>query len=361
MLTILLSLSLAACRSDRPCPDPAAVPADEHADTIEALRPPLRDVPVIAVVAASEGTETTDFLIPYAVLSRAGGAVVIAVATEPGPVELMPALTVEIPVSIASFERTYPDGADYVVVPALHHPDNKDVAAFVTSQHALGATVVGVCSGARVLALAGLLADRDGTGHWYDRRWLERHEPSYRWVSDRRYVVRDGVATTTGVTASMPASLALVEAIAGEDRARAVADELGAEEWSGGHDSDAFASGGGFVGIVVRNELSVWNNGAIGIPVADGADDVALAFAADAWSRTYTSRAVTVAPTPRIRLASGLLLDVDREDIGDVWPVPEVPPAEVLDETLAAIDDRFGARTAGWVARQLEYPGYCGD
>jgi hypothetical protein len=46
------------------------IDADEHARTIAALAPPKRSRPLVAVIAGSRGGETTDFLIPFGVLSR---------------------------------------------------------------------------------------------------------------------------------------------------------------------------------------------------------------------------------------------------------------------------------------------------
>lgn len=46
------------------------IDAEEHARTIAALAPPKRSRPLVAVIAGSRGGETTDFLIPFGVLSR---------------------------------------------------------------------------------------------------------------------------------------------------------------------------------------------------------------------------------------------------------------------------------------------------
>lgn len=53
-------------------------------------------------------------------------------------------------------------------------------------------------------------------------------------------MVDQGVATTTGITASMPMSLTLIEVIAGRDKAEAVGRDLGFPDWDARHDSDAF-------------------------------------------------------------------------------------------------------------------------
>ena len=96
-----------------------------------ALRPPPAGgtAPVIAVLALNEGTETTDFLVPHAVLQLAQVGVVEAVAPRAGAVTLMPALQVEVPRSFAAFDSVYPQGADIVVVPALHTEDDPAVLA----------------------------------------------------------------------------------------------------------------------------------------------------------------------------------------------------------------------------------------
>lgn len=67
----------------------AATPTGTAASTLVL---PLRAAsapPVIAVLALNEGTETTDFLVPHAVLRQARVGVVESVAPQPGPVVLM--------------------------------------------------------------------------------------------------------------------------------------------------------------------------------------------------------------------------------------------------------------------------------
>ena len=44
-------------------------------------------------------------------------------------------------------------------------------------------------------------------------------------------MVDQGVATTTGIAASMPLALTLIEAIAGRDKAEAVGREIGVTQW----------------------------------------------------------------------------------------------------------------------------------
>jgi putative intracellular protease/amidase len=357
MLTVFF---LMACSPCEPL-DLPAVPETERQSTLRSLAPPKRGLPVVAVLAANRGTETTDFLVPYAVLARSGVAIVHAVSTEPGPVQLMPALTVELPHTLAWFDQQYPDGADYVIVPALHQPDDPVVLAWVARQREAGATVVGICSGVKVLSEAGLLAGRSATGHWYDLDHLQRKNPTMQWVPDRRYVADEGVVTTTGITASIPLSLAMVEAIAGPEPAERLAAEIGVESWGAEHDSEAFAHGESYVWTVVRNQAAVWGHDTFALPVQGGVDDIALALTADAWSRTYRSRALTFAETlepVQTRAGLSLLPDGRLSEMGREIELEVGEGAEVLDEVLMEMEERYGRRTAGWVARQIEYPGW---
>src|SRR5690606_7367549 len=148
---------------------------------------------------------------------------VMLLATEPGPVRLYPALTVEPDATIAEFDARYPDGADYVIVPAMSRDDDPAALRWIQAQSAKGATIIGVCVGATAVGEAGLLDGRRATTHWFYVRALRRSNPQATYVPDRRIVVDGNVATTTGISASMPLALTLVEAVAGRARAEAVA------------------------------------------------------------------------------------------------------------------------------------------
>ena len=201
-------------------------PPANAAETIAPYRARFgRPHPIIAVAGQSRGSETTDYLVPYGVLTQSGAAQVIALGTQPGPIQLMPALKIVPQATLAEFDARFPDGADYVIVPAVHEPDDATLVGWVRAQAHKGAVIVGVCDGVWVVANAGLLRGRRATGHWYSLSRLEHKFSNTRWVRNRRYVADDSVVTTTGVTASIPVSLALVEAIAGRERATEVAKE----------------------------------------------------------------------------------------------------------------------------------------
>jgi putative intracellular protease/amidase len=337
--------------------------AQEEVDaTLARLKPPKRARPLIAIIGINDATETTDYLMPSGILRRADIGDVMSLATGPGPVTLYPALAVEPDATIAEFDARHKDGADYVIVPAMSRDDDPAVLAWLKGQAAKGATIVSVCAGAKVVAAAGLLDDKRATTHWYYLKGMLEKHPTLRYVADRRLVVDEGVATTTGITASMPMMLTLIEAIGGRGKAQEVAQDLGLAQWDARHDSSAFKFTRPFATTVLGNTLAFWNRDRLGIELQPGIDAVALALVADAWSRTYRSRALTFAASDgAVETREGLRIRPDH--VATAWPtdrlIPAIgkrPPAAALDQALESIANRYGADTAQVVAMQLEYP-----
>ena len=73
-----------------------------------------------------------------------------------------------------------------------------------------------VCTGALLLAKAGLLQGKRATTHWAGLELLASIDPTIHVLRDRR-VVHDGVFTSAGVSAGIDMSFAVVEQICGRD------------------------------------------------------------------------------------------------------------------------------------------------
>jgi putative intracellular protease/amidase len=341
---------------------PPAIAQDERDATIAALKPPKRQRPLIAIIGINDATETTDYLLPYGILKRADVADVVTLATKPGPVTLFPTLKVEPHATTAAFDAQHPDGADYVIVPAMSRDDDPEALQWIRSQSAKKAIIIGICAGAKVVGDAGLLHGKRATTHWYSVKEMREKHPTMRYVEDRRLVVDGGVATTTGITASMPMSLTLIEAIAGRDMARAVGRDIGLPDWDTRHESDEFRFTRPFALTAIGNTAAFWSHERLGIELKEGVDEVSLALVTDAWSRTYRSQAVTFASAAgALQSRNGIRILPD--EVATNWPaarqLPPVEsrkPAEALDNALNGITARYGTRTTDFVAMQLEYP-----
>jgi transcriptional regulator GlxA family with amidase domain len=83
-----------------------------------------------------------------------------------------------------------------------------------------------VCSGAYVLAAAGLLDGRRATTHWNRSADFARRFPQVRLEPDRIYVRDGAIWTSAGITAGIDLALAMVAEDLGEEIARRTAEQL---------------------------------------------------------------------------------------------------------------------------------------
>lgn len=98
--------------------------------------------------------------------------------------------------------------------------DDEPALAWIRQTASEAKIVASVCTGALLLAKAGLLTDRQATTHWASLDLLASLDPTISVQRDRRYV-SDGVITSGGVAAGIDMAFALVESLCGQ----VVADE----------------------------------------------------------------------------------------------------------------------------------------
>lgn len=133
-------------------------------------------------------------------------------------------LTCALPYDLAAVED-----ADLVIVPNWRHPDEPPPAPLVESlrvAHARGARIAGLCSGAFVLAAAGLLDDRPATTHWAMAGLLAQRYPRVQ-VQESVLFVDDGdVLTAGGGAAGMDLGLHLIRVLRGAEVANQLARSM---------------------------------------------------------------------------------------------------------------------------------------
>jgi transcriptional regulator GlxA family with amidase domain len=107
--------------------------------------------------------------------------------------------------------------------PAANDPATLD---FIRNTARTARRVASVCSGAYILAGAGLLDGRRATTHWSRSADFARRFPKVRLEPDRIFVQDGPVWTSAGITAGIDLALALIAEDAGEAVARAAAQQL---------------------------------------------------------------------------------------------------------------------------------------
>lgn len=319
-----------------------------------------RTRPLVAVVGLNEGTVISDFVIPFGVMARSGVADVVSVSVKPGPVKMQP-LTFELQSTIDAFDKRYPEGADYLFVPAVENFNDASLVQWVRAQGDKGCTIISICYGALVVAKTGLFDGHRATSHYSNEEMRAKLFPKVNWQKNIRYVADGKVVSSAGVSASMPTSIALVEAIAGHAKAAEVARDVGIDDWSSRHNSDAFQSDPGNADMPGRDKKPQVT---LGIPVKAGDDEIALALTAESYSRTGNTMAFAVAASKApLRLAHGLVVLPDLVAGGPTSVDRTLAPLEAhqatraLDIALADISKTYGPKAARNVALFMEYPG----
>ncbi|MFF7854853.1 helix-turn-helix domain-containing protein [Streptomyces sp. NPDC007904] len=143
---------------------------------------------------------------------------------EEGPLRTTGGLELTAPHGLEAISR-----AGTVVVPAwrsITSPPPEEALDALRRAHEEGARIVGLCTGAFVLAAAGLLDGRPATTHWMYAPTLAKRYPSVH-VDPRELFVDDGdVLTSAGTAAGIDLCLHIVRTDHGNEAAGALARRL---------------------------------------------------------------------------------------------------------------------------------------
>ena len=138
----------------------------------------------------------------------------------PGRVEIDRGFSVDVKHGLEGLET-----ADTVIVPSavnVHGDPPAQLGAAIRAAHARGARIASICSGAFVLAAAGILDDRRATTHWIYADELARRYPAVRVDASVLYRQDGQVLTSAGTAAGLDLCLELVR----QDHGSAVANRL---------------------------------------------------------------------------------------------------------------------------------------
>lgn len=100
------------------------------------------------------------------------------------------------------------------------------LSGWIAATAATARITASVCTGAFLLAAAGLLDSRRATTHWEDMADLRRRFPAVTAVADVSWVDEGRIVTSGGISAGIDMSLHLVERLAGRDLAEETARQM---------------------------------------------------------------------------------------------------------------------------------------
>jgi transcriptional regulator GlxA family with amidase domain len=348
--------------------------------------------PTAVVVLAPGGANGADALGPYEVLAETGAFNLYTAAPRREPVPLTGGLDVVPDLSFAELDTRLATSPDVIVVPQLPGAGGPAVAPVVEwllRKRAQGdPLLVSVCTGAEVLASAGILDGRPATSHWLGLIGLRRDFPLVRWQDGVRFVDDGDVITTAGVLSGIDGALRVVERLLGPAEAAKAASAVG---WPG------FSPGGAtpiprsrpaatdLVGLLSAGYR--WDRPNTGVLLTDRIGEIELASAFRPYTElSYLARPVAVtADGGPVRSRHGLTF-LARADVASAAPeldrlvvpgadaarraaaggldLPEGLPVVYLhrepgfafDAALRDIASTRDVATARWVAKTLQYP-----
>ncbi len=136
------------------------------------------------------------------------------------------------------------EGYDLLLVPGgpgtRAEVDNARLTDGLAALAAGSEIVTSVCTGAALLARAGVLDGRQATTNKRAFDWVAAQGPKVDWQKRARWVEDGNLVTSSGVSAGIDMSLAVIGRLLGEAAAREVADSA-EYTWNNEPDHDPFA------------------------------------------------------------------------------------------------------------------------
>jgi putative intracellular protease/amidase len=190
--------------------------------------------------ALFEGFELLDIFGPLELFGLTEPpASIVMLAMSPGPIASSMG-----PQAVATETLGSADGLDALLVPGgvgtRRLVENPNFLQALREQAAKARFVASICTGSALLARAGLLDGRVATSNKLAFAWAAGQGPKTEWRRRARWVEDGNCFTSSGVSAGMDMSLALLERLVGRSEAQRAA--LRAEyRWNEDPNDDPFA------------------------------------------------------------------------------------------------------------------------
>ncbi len=120
---------------------------------------------------------------------------------------------------------------DIVIVPGGYGAEeieinNEIVIQWIKKQSNKVELITSVCTGAFLLAKAGLIDGKRATTHWMDIDRLEREFPDVKVESNCKFIDEGSIITSGGISAGINMSFHIIKRLLGEDVARTTAKRM---------------------------------------------------------------------------------------------------------------------------------------
>jgi transcriptional regulator GlxA family with amidase domain len=189
-----------------------------------------------------EGFELLDVFGPleaWGMHAEAGGCSIVTAAETAGAVK-----SAQGPRAMADHALADCPRIDVILVPGgkgtRREVSNASLLGWLRRRADEAEIVTSVCTGAALLARAGLLDGRRATSNKFSFNWVTQQGPAVEWVKQARWVEDGKFATSSGVAAGIDMTLALIARLAGAETAEQIAIRM-EYEWHRDPSWDPFA------------------------------------------------------------------------------------------------------------------------
>jgi len=206
----------------------------------------MSDKPLILGAVLYEGFELLDMFGPLEMFTALPPEMlqVVMIAENKGLVTAGSMSHAPMPSFHADFGFDDAPALDLILLPGgfgtFAELENEKMLAFLKDRAANAQITASVCSGSAILAKAGLLDGKKATSNKMFFNLAVTQSDQVDWKTEARWVDDGDVVTSSGVSAGIDMSLAIIERLFGEDTALTIAN--GAEyTWHRDADVDPFA------------------------------------------------------------------------------------------------------------------------
>lgn len=135
---------------------------------------------------------------------------------------------------LTHFKKIIPQPGDYIIIPGCEKDyllstklaKEKELLNWLKKSHESKVNLCSICTGAYVLAVAGLLDNRKCTTHWKHTTRLQEKFPKTQVMDNILFTEQDGIYTSAGVTAGIDLAMHIVAKLTNDNTAYKVAREL---------------------------------------------------------------------------------------------------------------------------------------
>jgi len=147
------------------------------------------------------------------------------------------------PQTMAEFDYQNCPQLDLILLPGgfgtIKELDNQAILSFLKERVPSAKVTMSVCSGSWILAKAGLLDGRRATSNKVYFKMATQQSDQVQWISEARWVEDGPIFTSSGVSAGIDMSLAVIASLYGEKKAMDIANYT-EYVWKKNPDEDPF-------------------------------------------------------------------------------------------------------------------------